>query len=176
MEKIQGTAWRFGDHVNADIAIGYNAAVGKLTDPKAAAALCMVGYAPDFPRLVRPGDFIVAGRNFACGNLHPQFNLAIKGAGVGAIIAHSFSRGFYRSGFYEGIICLECAEPLEKIAAGDRLEIDVKTGLILNLTSGNQLQASAIPESLLELVHAGGLVPYLRMRFHKTGRLCQSAT
>lgn len=172
MQEIRGRAWVFGNHINADVAIKYSASIGALTDPSELKNHCMIGYDKDFPKKVMPGDMIVAGRNFACGNLHPQFNLALKGVGIGAIIAESFSRGFFRAGIYEGIPSIECRGILQKVKQGDELRINLANGSIGNITSGIEISFIPLPRLLLTMIEAGGLVPFLKRIYRDTKDPC----
>jgi 3-isopropylmalate/(R)-2-methylmalate dehydratase small subunit len=172
LKPIRGKAWVFEDHINADVAIGYSAALGGITDPGELKQRCMIGYKEEFPEKMRPGDIIVAGRNFACGNLHPQFNLSLKGAGVGGIVAQSFSRGFFRAAIYEGIISVECEEILSTVKQGDELEIDLEHGRVRDLSSGITIPVGSLPEYLLDMLAAGGLVPFLRRLYENSDLHC----
>lgn len=172
MEPIKGKAWVFGDHINADAAIEYSATLGQITDPGELKKRCMIGYNTEFQEKMKPGDIIVAGKNFACGNLHPQFNLALKGARVGAIVAESFSRGFFRAGIYEGILSIESKGILQKVKQGDELRIDLGNGTIRNLRSGGEISILPLPEPLLTMIESGGLVPFLRKVYRESKSPC----
>lgn len=164
MKKVKGRAWVFGDNIVADTAVRYGAVVGALKKPEELAKFCMSGYDPEFPQKVRKGDIILGGRNFACGHLHPQFNLSLKGVEVGAIVAESFSRRFFRDGLNEGLPLLEVKEISKKVRQGDELEISFEEGIIKNLSTGQTIQAIPIPAFLVEMVEEGGLVPYLKKK------------
>jgi 3-isopropylmalate/(R)-2-methylmalate dehydratase small subunit len=121
---------------------------------------------PDFPQKVQKGDIIVAGRNFGCSSGRAIAPKAIKATGVAAVLAEGFSRTFYRNGHEVGLPILEVAGIHELVETGDRIRVDIANGVVTNLTSGKTLKGSPAPEFLLEMLRAGGLIPFL-----KTGRL-----
>ncbi len=116
---------------------------------------------PDVRARIQPGDFLVAGRNFGCGSSREQAAAAVKYAGVGAVIAVSFARIFYRNAINLGLPAI-VAEV--EAAEGDELAIDLEAGRIENLTQGREFQAAALDPRAVELLDAGGLFPYLNMK------------
>jgi len=170
MKKVKGKAWVFGDNIISDTAIQYGAAVGALKKAEDLAKYCMIGYDPEFPNKVRKGDIILGGRNFACGHLHPQFSLSLKGDEVGTIVAESFSRRFFRDGLNEGLPLLEVKDISKKVRQGDELEISWEEGIIKNLSTGETIQAIPIPTFLVEMVEGGGLVPYLKKKWREEAK------
>jgi 3-isopropylmalate/(R)-2-methylmalate dehydratase small subunit len=121
---------------------------------------------PEFPQKVQKGDIIVAGRNFGCSSGRAIAPKAIKATGAGAVLAESFSRTFYRNGHEVGLPILEVPGIHEFVQTGDRLRVDIANGIVSNLTSGKSMKGSPAPEFLLEMLRAGGLIPFL-----KTGHL-----
>jgi len=121
---------------------------------------------PAFPLNVQKGDIIVAGRNFGCSSGRAIAPKAIKATGVSAIVAEGFSRTFYRNGHEVGLPILEAPGIHEFVQNGDRIRVDIATGSVLNLTSGKTMKGLPAPEFLLEMLRAGGLIPFL-----KTGQL-----
>src|SRR5262245_51131424 len=117
---------------------------------------------PEFPQKVQKGDIIVAGRNFGCSSGRAIAAKAIKATGVAAVIAEGFSRTFYRNGHEVGLPILEVAGIYELVETGDRARVDIARGAVSNLTSGKSLQGSPAPEFLLEMLRAGGLIPFLK--------------
>ena len=117
---------------------------------------------PDFPRNVQKGDIIVAGRNFGCSSGRAIAPKAIKATGVAAVLAEGFSRTFYRNGHEVGLPILEVPGIHEFVETGDRLRVDVAGGIVANLTSGKSLKGSPAPEFLLNMLQAGGLIPFLK--------------
>jgi 3-isopropylmalate dehydratase small subunit len=116
---------------------------------------------PDIRARIQPGDFLVAGRNFGCGSSREQAAAAVKYAGVGAVIAVSFARIFYRNAINLGLPAI-----VSEIAAaeGDELAIDLEEGRIENLTQGREFKAAALDPRAVELLEAGGLIPYLKRK------------
>jgi 3-isopropylmalate dehydratase small subunit len=157
---IRGKAWTFGADVDTDIIIP--ARYLTTTDPQELAAHCMEPVSPDFPRLVRPGDVVVAGKNFGCGSSREHAPVALKGCGVAAVIAPTFARIFYRNAFNVGLPAIESAAAAAAIRGGDEVEIDLAAGRIENRTKGESYAFAAIPPFMMELVAAGGLMAWLK--------------
>ncbi len=162
MSMLRGTAFKYGDHVNTDVIIP--ARYLSATDAAALAAHCMEDLDPEFVNKVRPGDIIVAGRNFGCGSSREHAPLAIKGCGVSCVIAESFARIFYRNALNVGLPILECAPAAAATEMGDELEVDTDTGRIANRRTGETYQSQALAGPAKELVEAGGLVAVARRR------------
>ncbi len=158
--KIKGKVWRFGDDVNTDLIIP-----GKyleLVDPQAMALHAMEGIDPDFPNKVEEGDIVVGGRNFGCGSSREHAPLALKHAGVGAVVAESFARIFYRNSVNIGLPALECPGIADAVSDGDNLEIDLTGGGVKNRTTGEELGFVPLPGFMVEILGEGGLVTYIR--------------
>ena len=117
---------------------------------------------PEFPQKVQKGDIIVAGRNFGCSSGRAIAPKAIKATGAGAVLAESFSRTFYRNGHEVGLPILEVPGIHKFVQTGDRLRVDIANGIVSNLTSGKSMKGSPAPEFLLEMLRAGGLIPFLK--------------
>jgi len=124
---------------------------------------CLEGLAPDFATSVSPGDILVAGRNFGAGSSREQAAEALRHLGVQAIIAQSFGGIFYRNAINFGLMPIICAD-VPRISDGDRLRIDAPSGEVFNLTTEQNYQAEAMPAHLLQIINAGGLLPYLEIR------------
>jgi 3-isopropylmalate/(R)-2-methylmalate dehydratase small subunit len=163
--KIRGRAWKFGADVDTDAIIP--ARYLNTTDPATLAAHCMEDADPEFASKVQHGDFMVADKNFGCGSSREHAPIAIKAAGVGCVIAHSFARIFYRNAFNTGLPILECPEAAAAINSGDVLEADLDTGVILNQTRGQTYQAQAVPPFMQRLLEAGGLIPYVQKQMQQ---------
>jgi 3-isopropylmalate/(R)-2-methylmalate dehydratase small subunit len=159
---IKGTVYKFGHNVDTDQIISAKYLV--TTDPKELAQHCMETVDPDFPKKAKLGDFLIAGKNFGCGSSREHAPLAIKGMGLGLIIAESFARIFFRNCINIGMPILECPEAAKEAASGDILEVDLDQGLIKNLTQGKTYKAQAFPPFMQELINAGGLMPYVKKR------------
>jgi 3-isopropylmalate dehydratase small subunit len=160
MNEIRGRAWVFGDAVNTDVmAPGLY-----FKEPMDVMARhCMEAVDPGFAAAARPGDIIVAGRNFGVGSAREQAPMALQHLGVGAILAESFGRIFYRNALSFGIPALFFPAVAE-ISAGDELRVDPVGGLVENLTRGNQYRVAGLPPHLMEMVAAGGMMPWLKQR------------
>ena len=128
----------------------------------------MEGLDPDFAKKAAPGDLIVGGRNFGCGSSRETAPAGLHAFGIGAVVAASFARIFLRNALNIGRPVLECPEAVAAIADGDRLTLDVTTGAILDVTTGTTFRAAPFPPFLMELIRAGGLVPYVRQRLSST--------
>ena len=146
---------------NTDTDVIYPGRYLNITDrDKTAQHLFELSY-PDIRARIQPGDFLVAGRNFGCGSSREQAAAAVKYAGVGAVIAVSFARIFYRNAINLGLPAI-----VAEIAAaeGDDLAIDLEEGCIENLTQGREFKAAALDPRAVELLEAGGLIPYLKKK------------
>lgn len=163
---IKGKVWTFGEDVDTDAIIP--ARYLNTSDPKELAAHVMEDADADFPEKVKPGDLIVAGKNFGCGSSREHAPIAIKAAGIGAVVAKSFARIFYRNAFNIGLPIFESAALADEINEGDEIEIDADSGVIRNLTRGKEYRAEPIPPFMQELIASGGLVAWTRKKL-KTG-------
>ncbi|MCL2488387.1 MAG: 3-isopropylmalate dehydratase small subunit [Oscillospiraceae bacterium] len=151
-----GMAHTFGNHVDTDVIVP--ARYLNTANPAELAAHCMEDIDPDFIRRVKPGDMIAAGYNFGCGSSREHAPIAIRAAGVSCVIAASFARIFYRNAINIGLPILECPEAAAAIAAGDEVAVDFDTGVIRNLTSGEQYQAQPFPAFIQSIIEKGGLL------------------
>lgn len=156
---LTGRAWKFGDHLDTDAIIP--ARHCNTSDRAILAQHCMEDADPEFASKVRPGDFIVAGVNFGCGSSREVAPVAIRAAGVGAVVAKSYARIFFRNAINIGLPILECPEAVEGIAQGDTVEIDPARGRIKNRTSGAEFLAAPFPDFLQRIIDRGGLIPYV---------------
>lgn len=159
---IKGRVWIFGDDVDTDAIIP--ARYLNTSDPKELAAHVMEDADKDFPKKVKPGDIIVAGKNFGCGSSREHAPIAIKAAGIQAVIAGSFARIFYRNAFNIGLPIFECADVKPAVKEGDMLEVNAGTGSIKNSTNGQMYSAKPIPEFMQELINSGGLVEWTKKK------------
>ncbi|MEE8449025.1 MAG: 3-isopropylmalate dehydratase small subunit [Thermodesulfobacteriota bacterium] len=162
MNRLTGRVHKLADNVDTDAIIP--ACYLNTTDPQELASHCLEGLAADFPDRIKPGDLIIAGRNFGCGSSREHAPLAIKTRGVSCIIAVSFARIFYRNSFNLGLPLLECPQAVAGCRDGDRLEVDLEKGLIVNQTTGASFSAEPIPDFMLELIADGGLMRQLAKR------------
>jgi 3-isopropylmalate/(R)-2-methylmalate dehydratase small subunit len=152
-----------GDNIDTDML--YPGRYLNITDrEKTAEHLFELAY-PELRANLEAGDFIVAGRNFGCGSSREQAAAALKFAGAGAVIAGSFARIFYRNAINLGLPAVVAPQASLACAAGDELEIDLLAGEIRNLTGNRVVEAAALDPRAVELIAAGGLIPYLKRKY-----------
>ena len=159
MNKITGKVWVFGDNIDTDLIIA--ARYLNSSDPHHLAKYVMEDADPDFASKVQPGDIIVAGENFGCGSSREHAPIALKEAGVAAVIAPTFARIFYRNAFNMGLPIFELKE-VDEINEGDTIKVDMDNGEVINETTGKTYKFTPIPEFMQELVDAGGLIEYAK--------------
>jgi 3-isopropylmalate/(R)-2-methylmalate dehydratase small subunit len=160
--KIRGKTWKFGADIDTDAIIP--ARYLNTSDPAELARHCMEDADPQFPDKVGEGDIIVADKNFGCGSSREHAPIAIKAAGVSAVVAKSFARIFYRNAFNIGLPIFESPDAVDAINEGDEVLIDTEKGTITNLKTGEQYTSTAFPPFMLELIEAGGLINYVNRR------------
>ena len=158
--KFTGKVHKFGTNVDTDAIIP--ARYLNTFDPQELALHCMEDADPDFPDKVKPGDIIVAEKNFGCGSSREHAPIAIKGAGVSCVIADSFARIFYRNAINIGLPILESPEAASAIRAGDEVEVDLESGQIRNLRTGEEYQATPFPAFMQGIIAQGGLINYIK--------------
>lgn len=150
-----------GDNIDTDVI--YPGRYLNITDrEKTAEHLFELAY-PEIRDALKPGEIIVGGKNFGCGSSREQATAAVKFAGAGAVIARSFARIFFRNSINLGLPVVTAAVEAK---AGDELEIDLAAGRIVNLTSGAVFEAAPLDPRAVELLEAGGLIPYLKRKHH----------
>jgi 3-isopropylmalate/(R)-2-methylmalate dehydratase small subunit len=164
---LRGRVWKFGNDVDTDVIIPVQYC--STTDPQEFGKHCMAGLDPDFPGKVKPGDILVAGKNFGCGSSREPAPVAIKAAGLSCIIARTFARIFYRNAFNVGLPLLECEEAPDHIEEGDEVAVDLDTGEIRDLSRGRTFQAKPIPPFMQDLIRDGGMMNHLAKTLKKRG-------
>jgi len=157
MQTVDGKVWRFGKDVDTDLIIA--ARYLNTSVPEELAKHVMEDADPDFVKKMSPGDIIVAGENFGCGSSREHAPIALKAAGIAAVIAPTFARIFYRNAFNMGLPIFELPESAE-IEEGDEVSIDMDAGTIVNKSKGKSYAFTPIPEFMQELLNAGGLMDY----------------
>lgn len=162
-QVYEGQAWVFGDHVNTDQILP-----GTYLDRpmEEVGAYAMAGLDDAFPRRVRPGDFVVAGLNFGCGSSREAAVMALKQAGIAAVIARSFGRIFFRNAINNGFPAVIVPDT-SGIAPGDRLRLDIGAGTLTNLRTGETLRLQNLTGTSLQILEAGGLVPFTLRRLER---------
>jgi len=160
--KAQGTVFKYGDNVDTDVIIP--ARYLNSSDPKELAEHCMEDIDKDFVKNVKAGDIIVATKNFGCGSSREHAPISIKAAGVSCVIAETFARIFYRNAINIGLPIIECKEASEKINAGDDVEINFDTGVIIDHTQNLTFQGQAFPEFMQKIINSEGLLNYIKTK------------
>jgi 3-isopropylmalate/(R)-2-methylmalate dehydratase small subunit len=157
--QIKGKAWKFGDSISTD-----HIAPGRLfhlrTNLPELAKHVLEDADPEFAGKVQPGDFVVAGKNFGLGSSREHAPTIIKIAGVGAVLAESFARIFYRNAINVGLPVLIC--DTTQIDVDDELEIDISKGEIRDITKGITIQAKPLPDVMIKILNDGGLLEHFR--------------
>ncbi len=156
---LQGKVWKFGDHVDTDLIIA--ARYLNTSEPSELAKYVMEDADPEFVKKMSVGDIIVAGENFGCGSSREHAPIALKAAGVAAVIAPTFARIFYRNSFNMGLPIFELEESAE-INEGDTVKIDMEKGEVINVSQAKTYKFMPIPAFMQELVDAGGLIEFAK--------------
>ena len=164
LNKLQGrVAWVFEeDDYDIDLIVGVRNI--KITDVKELAALAMADYTQGFAATVRPGDLLVGGENFGYGHPHYPAMRAMRHLGISAVIAESFSPGFFRGEMSMGFPLVSCPGIRAAAARGDELTVNWATSEVSNLRTGQTLALQAFSASERGMLEAGGLIPYLKRR------------
>lgn len=162
MSQITGKVWHFGDNIDTDLIIA--ARYLNTSDPKELAKHVMEDIDPQFVNKVKAGDIIVAGENFGCGSSREHAPIALKAAGISAVVAKSFARIFYRNAFNMGLPIFELDESNE-IKEGDIISISMESGEIKN--SAKTYKFTPIPPFMQELLSCGGLINYAKVEMTK---------
>lgn len=166
--EVSGRVWKFGDNVDTDLIIpGHYLTIH---DPEELGKHCMEALDPKFASKVKPGDIVVAGHNFGCGSSREHAPLSLKSCGLGAVVAVSFARIFFRNAINIGLLVLECEEAYHRTNPGDEMLVQPELGVIKNLTTGEEFRAAPYPPLVAGIVQSGGLVPYVQMRLKAQDR------
>lgn len=155
---IRGRVWKFGDDIDTDVIIP--AKYLRSVDQSVWSKHVLEGVDPEFNAKVKPGDVIVAGRNFGCGSSREQAALAIKWAGVVSVVAESFARIFFRNAINNGLPLIEAKGISKMVDEGDVIEIDLDKGIIK--TPKGEINSTPLPSFLQEILKSGGLVEYYK--------------
>ena len=158
--KVSGRVFKYGDNIDTDVIIPARYLTS--ADPDHLKEHCMEDIDISFKDRVKPGDIMVAGKNFGCGSSREHAPVAIKASGISLVIAEDFARIFYRNSINVGLPILECPEAAQKIDEGDEIEADFDTGVIKDITTGESFNAKAFPEFIKNIMANGGLVGYTR--------------
>ncbi len=156
---MQGKVWKFGDNIDTDLIIA--ARYLNTSEPSELAKYIMEDADPEFVSKMNPGDIIVAGENFGCGSSREHAPIALKAAGINAVIAPTFARIFYRNAFNMGLPIFELEEAAE-INEGDTVRVDMAAGEIINVSQAKTYKFTPIPDFMQELVNTGGLIEFAK--------------
>ena len=156
---FKGKAFKFGDNISTD-----HIAPGRLFHLRSNlpefAKHVLEDADPEFASKMQKGDFVVAGNNFGLGSSREHAPQIIKISGVSAVLAKSFARIFYRNAINIGLLAIECNT--DKINAGDELELDIKNGFVKDVTTGENIEFTPLPEVMIKLLNDGGLIEHLK--------------
>lgn len=157
-----GKAWVYGDNVDTDVIIP--ARYLTTTDPAVLAAHALEDLDPGFATGVAPGDVVIAGENFGCGSSREHAAICIKEAGASAVVARSFARIFFRNAINTGLPIVVCPEAVDATQPGDEVHVNVADGVVTNVTRGQTFTSEPLPDFVMDIVRAGGLVEWVRSR------------
>lgn len=157
--KAEGSVLKYGENIDTDVIIP--ARYLAIQNAQELAEHAMEDIDKSFRARLKPGDIIVAGKNFGCGSSREHAPLVLKVSGVGCVIAPSFARIFYRNALNIGMPIIECPEAAAEINEGDEVVVDFDSGLITDKTSGKQYQGQAFPPFLQNMIQKGGLINYI---------------
>jgi len=157
---MMARAWKYGDDINTDVL--YPGRYLQLLEPEEMAAHALEDLDADFAGTMRPGDIVVGGRNFGCGSSREQAASALRYAGVGAVVAASFSQLYYRNAINLGLPIVVSPEVVALIEHGDELEVDPAAGVVRNLTRDIVTEVPPLPDYVMQILAAGGLIPFLQ--------------
>ena len=155
-----GRVWKFEENLNTDEIIPARYNITIIEKELAKNVFCEIR--PDFASHVQPGDVVLAGSNFGCGSSREHAPIAIKGSGVKCVIAASYARIFFRNAVNIGLPILESSAAAAEIEEGHQVEVSLESGLIRDLTTGKAYQARPLPDFVLQIVAAGGIVNFLK--------------
>ena len=159
MKNAKGTVIKYGDNVDTDVIIP--ARYLNSSDPKELALHCMEDIDKDFVNNMKPGDIMVAQKNFGCGSSREHAPIAIKACGISCVIAETFARIFYRNAINIGLPIIECPEAVAGIDAGDEVEVDFDSGIITNITKNTSFKGQPFPAFMQKIIDCEGLVNYI---------------
>lgn len=163
--EIAGRVWKYGDGVNTDV-IFPGKYTYSLKEPNEIAAHALEDLDPKFATDARPGDVIVAGRNWGNGSSREQAVTALKYKGIAAIVANSFARIYFRNGINQGLLLVTCPEAVDAARSGDAIEIDLSNNVIR--LNGSEYPFPPLSPTALGIIHDGGLVQHIRKKLGLT--------
>jgi 3-isopropylmalate/(R)-2-methylmalate dehydratase small subunit len=168
MDLLRGRVWKFGDNVSTDLLMPTFSMFGKVAEEEMK-DYCMYAERPEFAEKVKQGDLVVAGRNFGCGSSRPAAKNLLA-LGIGCVLADSTGAIFFRNAINLGLPVLFIKGVSEFFEDGDSAEVNLITGVVKNLRTGQMMNASPIPDELMSILRSGGIRPFLREEA-RAGRL-----
>lgn len=159
MKEAHGTVIKYGDNVDTDVIIP--ARYLNSSDPAELATHCMEDLDKDFLKKMKPGDIMVATKNFGCGSSREHAPIAIKACGISCVIAETFARIFYRNAINIGLPIIECPEAAAGIDDGDEVSVDFDSGIITNITKNTTYKGHPFPKFMQQIIDSEGLVNYI---------------
>lgn len=168
MRPIRGKVWTFGDNISTDLLMPTSSMFGKVPEEEIK-HYCMSAERPDFAKNVQKGDIVVAGKNFGCGSSRPASSNLLD-LGITCVLADSMGAIFFRNSINLGLTALSIEGVSEIFNEGDEAEVNLSAGEVKNLTTGKTMKANPIPDELMNILKAGGIVPFLREEA-KAGKL-----
>jgi 3-isopropylmalate/(R)-2-methylmalate dehydratase small subunit len=156
---LKGGVLKYGDDINTDVIIPTK--FGASIDPDYLGRHCLYNLDENFYSKRRPGDILVAGRNFGCGSSRETAPLAIKGAQISCVVAKSFARIFFRNAINIGLPLIENSDIAEDAENGDILEIDFERSICRNMSKSREYKLNAYPELIRRIFACGGLINYI---------------
>lgn len=163
MQMIKGRAYKFGDGINTDV-IYPGKYLSITTDREEMAKHCFEAVYPEFLKTARTGDIIVGGKNFGCGSSREQAATCLKYFGIGAVVAESFARIFYRNAINLGLPVIVAPGVTRVVDHGDDIEIDLDRGMIKNTRTNETVESTRLPSFILKIINDGGLIKHLRKK------------
>ena len=160
--RATGRAHQYGDNIDTDVIIP--ARYLNIASKQELASHCLEDLDPGFVKKVRPGDILVAKRNFGCGSSREHAPMVIKESGISCVIASTFARIFYRNAINIGLPIIECPDAAKEIEAGDEVEVNFDTGVITDKTKGTSYQGQAFPPFMQKIIDCEGLVNYINQK------------
>jgi 3-isopropylmalate/(R)-2-methylmalate dehydratase small subunit len=158
---INGKVYKYGDDINTDV-IFPGKYTYTVTEPDEIASHAMEDLDPEFVKTVEEGDVVVGGKNFGCGSSREQAVKCLKFSGIGAVIAKSFSRIYFRNLINNGIPAIVNSDLVDSLSTGDKIEVDLKSGKVK--TSAGEFSFPAYPQEIQMIISAGGLIPYTQQK------------
>jgi len=163
---IKGNTIKYGDNIDTDVIIP--ARYLNTSNPIELASHCMEDLDKEFKNKLSWGNIIAAGKNFGCGSSREHAPISIKASGISCVVAESFARIFYRNSINIGLPIVECAEAAREIEDHDEISIDVKNGIIINITKNKIYKSEVFPEFMEKIMESDGLINYIKQAYKET--------